>query len=258
VNPDRRLVVMTLDDALHIPKEEQDRILSQWPVHERQARRNGVPMMGEGRIFPYDEALIAEPALLPDHIPQHWRKLWSIDFGIGHPFAAVLNIVDLDNDVIHIHHAIRMPDALPMMHAAAMKPIGAQVPVAWPQDGTAREKSGETVHMLYRKEGLRMLPDHATWADGGISTEAGILEMQQRMQMGRYKVAAHLGDWWDEYRNYHRKDGKIVKVRDDLMSASRIGVMARRYAAICPLGGKPIDRTRRGPLATGVDFDVFS
>jgi hypothetical protein len=33
-----------------------------------------------------------------------------------------------------------------------------------------------------------------------------------------------------EFRTYHRKDGLIVKLRDDLMSASRIGLMMRRYA----------------------------
>lgn len=31
-------------------------------------------------------------------------------------------------------------------------------------------------------------------------------------------------------RNYHREDGLLVKEDDDLMSATRIGVMAIRYA----------------------------
>src|SRR5690606_1379822 len=109
----------------------------------------------------------------------YWKKMWAIDFGIGHPFAAVLGAWDVDNDVIHILHTIRIADALPLMHAAAMKPIGANVPVAWPKDGGDREKStGETLASAYKKAGLVMLSNHATWEDGGISTEAGILEMQ--------------------------------------------------------------------------------
>jgi len=33
--------------------------------------------------------------------------------------------------------------------------------------------------------------------------------------------AAHLFEWFDEYGGYHRKDGKVVKIDDDLMSATR-------------------------------------
>jgi len=35
---------------------------------------------------------------------------------------------------------------------------------------------------------------------------------------------------WDEYRMHHRKDGRIVKVRDDLMVATRYAIMSLRYA----------------------------
>ena len=45
------------------------------------------------------------------------------------------------------------------------------------------------------------------------------------MQTGRFKVFAHLDDWFEEFRLYHRKDGKVVKLRDDLMSATRYALM---------------------------------
>jgi hypothetical protein len=50
------------------------------------------------------------------------------------------------------------------------------------------------------------------------------------MQSGRFKVFKHLNDWWEEFRLYHRKDGKVVKEGDDLMSATRYGIMMLRYA----------------------------
>jgi hypothetical protein len=77
---------------------------------------------------------------------------------------------------------------------------------------------------------LKMLDTHATFADGSNSTEAGIMEMQDRMTSGRFKVAAHLTQWFDEFRSYHRKDGQLVKIKDDLLSATRIAVMAKRFA----------------------------
>jgi hypothetical protein len=41
--------------------------------------------------------------------------------------------------------------------------------------------------------------------------------------------AKHLNDWFEEFRPYHRKDGKVVKEMDDLMSATRYAVMMLRY-----------------------------
>jgi hypothetical protein len=50
------------------------------------------------------------------------------------------------------------------------------------------------------------------------------------MERGRFKVFKHLNDWFEEFRLYHRKDGKVVKEMDDLMSATRYAVMMLRYA----------------------------
>lgn len=233
---DRDYTTMVIEDVGHVSKEQRRVIAEGYLPHEREARLHGVPLAGSGRIFTSSETSISEEGIA-HQVPAYWRKLWAVDFGIGHPFAAVLLLHDADNDVIHVHHAIRVADQLPLQHAVPMKVVGAGVPVAWPHDGDSREKSsGETLATAYRKQGLLMLPEHATWPDGGYSTEAGILEMQQRMEDGRFKVADHLADWFSEYRDYHRKDGLIVKEYDDLMSATRIGVMAIRKARAVPLG----------------------
>lgn len=254
---DRAYVTMTIDDVIgephgHIKKEDRAKIIAKYQPWEVDARVFGGILRGEGRVFRHLEALISEEAI--SNIPPHWRKIWGIDFGINHPFAAVLLAWDVDLDVIHVVATVRMKDALPIIHAAAMKPIGAGVPVAWPQDGTQRRDDGKPLSSQYKTHGLHMLDEHATHADGSISTEAGIMEMDARMATGRLKIAAHLADWWEEYRNYHRKDGLIVKEKDDLMSATRIGVMMRRRALAIPLGAHGRNR-KRAEFATGVDTD---
>jgi hypothetical protein len=67
-------------------------------------------------------------------------------------------------------------------------------------------------------------------SDGGVSVEAGLMEMLSRMETGRFKVFKELNDRFEEFRLYHRKDGKVVKERDDLMSATRYAVMMLRDA----------------------------
>ena len=65
---------------------------------------------------------------------------------------------------------------------------------------------------------------------GGNSVEAGVSIMLERMQSRSLRVFAHLSDWFDEYRLYHRKDGIIVKEDDDVISATRYGIMMLRKA----------------------------
>lgn len=255
-SPDRGVITMTIDDAQHIAPEERARIIAGFLPHEREARARGVPMLGSGRIFMTPEETILEDAV--SAVPPQWAKLWAIDFGIDHPFAAVLLAWDRDADVIHILHCIRMQDALVMQHARAILTVGAAVPVAWPHDGHVRDRnSGEPLAKLYKAEKLLMLPDHAQWESGGISTEAGVLEWDQRERNGKLKVARHLTDWLEERRFYHRKDGQIVKIKDDLMSATRIGLMAKRFARPVQLGSH---RQPREPnqIASGTDFDLFT
>lgn len=75
-----------------------------------------------------------------------------------------------------------------------------------------------------------MLYQHAQFGDGSISVEAGLMEMLTRMEGGRFRVFKDLHDWFEEFRMYHRKDGKVVKERDDLMSATRYALMMLRHA----------------------------
>ena len=43
-------------------------------------------------------------------------------------------------------------------------------------------------------------------------------------------IYMEVADWWEEFRLYHREDGKVVKEHDDLMAASRYLIMSLRFA----------------------------
>jgi len=79
-----------------------------------------------------------------------------------------------------------------------------------------------------------LLPERATFDDGTHGVEAGVSEMLQMMQTGRWKVFSNCVEWIEEFRLYHRKDGKIVKERDDVLSASRYALMMKRFAITKP------------------------
>jgi hypothetical protein len=154
-----------------------------------------------------------------------------MDFGWDHPFAAVELVWDRDTDTVYVSRTYCLREATAVIHAAALKPWG-NLPWAWPRDGRREtlEGAGVALAKQYTAQGLDMLYTHAQFEDGSVSVEAGIQDMLIRMESGRFKVFKHLTDWFDEYRLYHRKDGRVHKEGDDLMSATRYAVMMLRHA----------------------------
>ena len=90
---------------------------------------------------------------------------------------------------------------------------------------------------------------HAQLEDKSVSVEAGIMAMLDRKQTGRLKVFSHLEDWFAEYRIYHRKDGLVVKEKEDLICATRYGVMMLRAATTRPHTEGHHERPARGANA---------
>jgi phage terminase large subunit-like protein len=253
-SPDRGVVNMTLHEAEHISPEEKERIIAGYAPHEREARVFGTPQLGSGRIFPFSEESVR---CAPFDVPSFFAKIVGFDFGTGHPFAAVRLAWDRDADMIYVTHCFKMKDALPYEHWDAIKPWAENIPVAWPQDGHTKRDDGagdlKSLRDIYRKHGARMLAEHAQFIDGSRSTEAGIVEMAERMQTNRLKVFSTCAQWFEEFRFYHRKDGLIQKHNDDIMSATRIAVMDRRHAAIIKLDAS--GNVKRGGVQMAKDCD---
>lgn len=245
---DRSVTNMTISDVEHYSDEQKRRILASYPAHEREARANGTPMLGSGRIFPVAEEAIREVSLVS--IPLHWKRIIGIDFGWDHPTAAVDLAYDPDADCIHVLKAYRKREALPLVHAAAIRPWGNWIPVAWPKDGYQHDKgSGEEIAHQYKNLDLAMLSEYAKFGDDrGNGVEAGLMDMLERMETGRLKVNENLAEWFEEFRMYHREDGEVVKLFDDLMAATRYALMMLRFAKPTSYAPPPRDKYARHRL----------
>jgi phage terminase large subunit-like protein len=230
-SPAQKVVKMTIDDVGHYTEAERTSIVASYLEHEREARAKGIPIMGSGRVFPVTEASIIEDPLQMKDLPGWWKSIAGIDFGWQHPTAAVQILYDPENDVVHVHACHRAKETTPIMFAGAVRNWGEKIPWAWPHDGLQHDKgSGKTLAEQYKDSGLNMLRDRAQNEDKSYGVEAGLMDMLDRMQTGRFKVSRMLSDWWEEFRIYHRRNGIVVKERDDLMAATRYAIMMVRYA----------------------------
>lgn len=237
IQPGEAMMTAAWEDAEHFkdPKVREAKLALISP-HERELRSKGIPVMGSGLVFPVRES---DVVIDPVEIPRHWARLCGIDFGYDHPFAAAWIAYDRDADVIYVYDVYRESKQTPPMHAAAIKARGEWIPVAWPHDGLQHDKgSGVPLADQYRDLGVNMLREKFSNAPaigreegtGGQGVEVGLIEMLTRFETGRLKVFSTCTAFTEEMRMYHRKDGKLVKLFDDTISAARYAVMSLRHA----------------------------
>lgn len=239
--PDRSDTNMTIDDVGHYTKEERDRIVASYPEHEREARAKGIPILGSGRVWPIAESAISVD---PFQIPSHWPVICGVDFGIDHPSAGAWLAWDRDTDTTYLYDGYCESNKTPADLVPLIKQRGEWIPVAWPADGLQRSK-GDGIQLadMYRQQGANMLHEYAQLPETGdeegkktsrTSVEAGVIAMYEAMKAGKFKVFSSLTMFFDEFRLYHRKDGQIVKLQDDFLSATRYAYVMRRYAEVPP------------------------
>jgi hypothetical protein len=230
----RAYVVGTINDADHFTDEQKAEVIAGYPAHEREARTLGIPSLGSGRVF-----CVPEETITCEHrsIPPHWPRIAGVDWGYDHPFAAVELAHDRDTDTIYVVRCYRVRQATPVQHCAALRAWGKELRFAFPRDGNREtlEGAGVALAAQYRELGINLLHEYSHYVEGtgqkSVSVEAGIFDMLTRMETGRFKVFKEHNDWFDEYRLYHRRDGKIFKENDDLLCATRYALMMIRFAS---------------------------
>ncbi|PWL04349.1 DNA packaging protein, partial [Candidatus Liberibacter asiaticus] len=124
---DRQVIRMTINETPHYNEQERKRIIDSYPLHEREARTKGEPILGSGRIFPIVEEDIVINSL---DIPEHWVQIGGMDFGWHHPFAAGHLVWNRDSDVIYVVKNYRCREQTPIFHVAALKSWGKWLPWA--------------------------------------------------------------------------------------------------------------------------------
>ena len=220
----------------HLTQEKIEDAMQAMMPHEIKMRAEGIPMLGTGLVFPYAQTDIEYQDF---SIPDHWPRIGGIDFGYTHHTAIVWMALNPDTDTAYLYDAVKVNkreinEIAPFIIARP----SVWVPVAWPHDGNKQFGMGGSIQKQYRDYGINLLPDHFTntpidnqvEGKGGIQIMPGIVEMANRFNDGRLKVASHLFEWFEEFRNYHHKDNKIVDRDDDLMAATRYAVMSLRHA----------------------------
>lgn len=216
-------------DAPHFTPELIAEMLGKIPKYQHAMRMNGEPQLGSGLIYDMDEN---EYIIQPIEIPDHWKRVAAVDIGIDHPTAVVWSAYDPMSDIIYVYDCYRESGNIPAIHATAINSKGGWIPVVLPHDADNTERgSGRSVLSYYQESGVNCLVDtfynplDFTGKKNNF-VEPGIMEIFQRMKTGRIKIFSTCFTLLEELKQYHRKEGKIVKKNDDLCDALRYSTLS--------------------------------
>jgi hypothetical protein len=150
---------------------------------------------------------------------------------------------------------------------------GLLVPVAFPHDGGQHDKgSGIALKKQYADYGLNMLSSHAVnFGTDGNQVAPAISEINGALRDGKVSIDPCNRELIAELMNYHYDEKlRLVKVRDDLVSAMRYAFMDRRRGKHldalrgCGFGSlqysrwAPRQEQQQGGVAKGTHFDLFN
>ena len=270
---DRQPFRITSSELKHITAERRAELTAEYSDAERETRLEGTPQLGTGPVFPIELLPGMIKPFDPDALPSWARHVVGIDFGFDHPFAAVYIAWDHQSGAIWVIDSFRMERSSALYHVQRIHSMtrGLRIPIAWPHDGAVHDKgSGLSLASQYKGFGANMLPTHAVnYGTKQLNIEPALEEMREAMFASRITIGGHNQELIEELRTYHRdQDYRIVKQRDDLVSALRYAVMMRRSGRTksecdgvgfgqMPYAGQRRERSQ-SQYAAGLDFNVFA
>jgi phage terminase large subunit-like protein len=273
-SPDRAAFRIPSEEVRHITPQRREELAGEYSERERETRLEGIPQLGTGPIFPVELLPAIAKTFNPEDIFSWARLIVGIDFGYDHPFAAVLLAWSPTTNQSRVIDSFRMERSTPLYHVQRIHSMtrGLRVPIAWPHDGSVHDKgSGLPLAGQYKSFNANMLSKFATnHGTNHFNIEPALEELRAAWYAGTMTIAPHNAELIEELRHYHRnEDFKIVKERDDLISALRYAYMMRRSGKLrsecdgiggsgLPFAGQRADRSREPQLATGIDFDLWA
>jgi phage terminase large subunit-like protein len=206
-------------DVPHLDAEEQRALMATTPPYQLAARTEGEPSLGSGAIYPIAEREILVPTA---EIPDNWPRVYAMDVGWNRT-AVVWGAKDPGSGRIVLYDEHYMGHGEPASHAAGIRARGDWIRgVIDPASSGSSQIDGRKLIDIYGRLGLRLEP-------AINAVEAGLTETWNLLVSGRLVVQEHLSNWRSEFRKYHRDEqGKIVKVSDHLMDATRYLVISGR------------------------------
>lgn len=167
--------VATWDDAPHLSDEMKAELLAGYPEYQRDMRSKGVPVLGSGAVYPFNDSEVNEKLAIEDiqKEPYSYKMLWSCDFGYSSsteadPSVLMLLAYNMEQDKIYVirewnskqgafkNRLAHMPEHMATVIKASEYPYA---PLLVPHDGKRQIEGTNTTRISeFKRLGINVLP----------------------------------------------------------------------------------------------------
>ncbi|WEF29981.1 terminase family protein [Klebsiella aerogenes] len=271
----------TWDHCPHLSEQDKARLLAGYPEYQRLMRSAGIPVLGAGAVYPFNDNEI-DTSLTVERIKQNpyaYKLLWGCDFGFSSntdadPSTLVLSAYEMETDTIYIvyewnskqdakkNRLAHMPDHMASVIKASPFP---DAPLVVPHDAKKQiDGTGTNTTRLseFKRLGVNVLP---TVFEIPFQLTTGAIEKPKHSRSlhwtiqhlcklfseNKLKINVNkLKELMSEFRIYqYKKDGNPRDSRNHLLDAMRIASISVKYKGInasqC-VGGKLQSRWETG------------
>jgi len=199
--PGKYLINQTWEDIPHLSETVKIELLAAYPEYQRMARSAGIPMLGQGAVYPVPEsAYTIDPLNYP--IPSHWKRVAGLDFGFVAPTAIVWAAIDTENEIYYIYAEHYFKEKTPLFHCEAIKTrnnsAGFDIPIVCdPSGGGTSMSDGLQTRLIYEQHGIQMI-------SATNSIEPGITKVLEMFIAGKIKIFSSCVNLLSELRVYQR------------------------------------------------------
>jgi phage terminase large subunit-like protein len=212
------------NDNPYLPQSEIERLEQSTPAWQLEARKEGIPLFGHGKVFIQPESeFVIPPFDLSDPKYSHFRYIYGLDPSVtsGGTYGFVLLAYDPNIDIIYACRDYKLSNVTPSEHASNIQRLlpfpgcpGKCDPAGVGENPHTKES---TFNFLVNTSGLNL--SKAIKVNG--TKEAVIDAIYERIRRGTFKIlydaSTNSGcvNLMKEWRRYSRDEkGQIIK-KDD-------------------------------------------
>lgn len=229
INKNRFYMHIGWDDNPYLPETERQRLADSTPAWQLEARKNGIPVFGHGKVFiqPESEILIKPFDLKSDQY-KHFAYVYGLDPSVtsGGTWGFCLIAYDKQNDVVYVVKDYKLSNVTPSEHASNMSrliPFTSCNGMCDPAGAGENQHSKESTIEFLQKT-CRLFLIKADKTNG--TKEAVIDSIYERTRQGKFKIVydpitnTGCSNLMKEWRQYSRDDkGQIIKKNDHCIDA---------------------------------------
>lgn len=164
--------------------------------------------------FEYSEGLVyptfLEHIVEPFSIPQNWKRLFGVDFGLRDPTVMLGVAIDPDKGIAYVYDEHYEAEKPVNHHATKMRAMVDKVPAGMIYSQIIADPSGKTRRGTNGKSYFGHYSEYGLWFKEGVNNiDAGIMKVFTYFALGKLKIMSNCFNVIREGREYKYSSGAL-------------------------------------------------